>query len=225
VSLIISVWSISVITAVPVARAVVSAGGEEKADSILELYPEPFFPEGTYDSSIPDPESFLGYPLSTKPIHHRQAIDYLQALASFSRRVELHQYGETFEGRGLYYLVISSEENMNRLGEIKSSLELLADPRRLGRESELTSLINETPAVAWLTYTVHGDELSGTDAAIQVAYQLVAHSWNRTRESCRMTIPRAFSTEVSGPGDAVITIFSISIGIGVSWFSPRLRGK
>jgi len=176
VSLIISVWSISVITAVPVARAVVSAGGEEKADSILELYPEPFFPEGTYDSSIPDPESFLGYPLSTKPIHHRQAIDYLQALASFSRRVELHQYGETFEGRGLYYLVISSEENMNRLGEIKSSLELLADPRRLGRESELTSLINETPAVAWLTYTVHGDELSGTDAAIQVAYQLVAGS-------------------------------------------------
>jgi len=84
VSLIISLCSISVITAVPIARAVVSAGGEENADSMLELYPEPFFPEGTYDSSIPDPESFLGYPLGTKPIHHRQAIDYFKALASFS---------------------------------------------------------------------------------------------------------------------------------------------
>ncbi len=59
VSLIISVCSISVITAVPIARTVVSAGGEENADSMLELYPEPLFPEGTYDSSIPDPESFL----------------------------------------------------------------------------------------------------------------------------------------------------------------------
>jgi len=156
------------------AGAITSVQDTSEAESVLGLYDTPFFPEGTYDSSIPDPESFLGYPLGTKPIHHREAIDYFKALASFSPRAELHKYGETFEGRALFYLVISSEENMNRLEEIKSSLKLLADPRKLAGEGEVSVLIDKTPAVAWLGYCVHGDELSGTDAAIQVAYQLVA---------------------------------------------------
>ncbi|MFQ5869420.1 MAG: M14 metallopeptidase family protein, partial [Candidatus Zixiibacteriota bacterium] len=176
ISVIIGVCLVFAALSVPVAEAVVSVRAEEKADSILKLYPEPFSPEGTYDTSIPDPDSFLGYPLGTKPIHYREAIDYLKALASFSPRAELDSYGETFEGRGLFYLVISSDENMNRLEEIKSSLGLLADPRKLGGEGEVASLIAETPAVAWLGYCVHGDELSGSDAAIQVAYQLVAGS-------------------------------------------------
>jgi hypothetical protein len=174
ISVIVGVCLVFATLSVPVTEAVVSVQAEQRADSILKLYPEPFFPEGTYDSSIPDPESFLGYPLGTKPIHHREAIDYFKALASFSPRAELHQYGETFEGRGLFYLVVGSEENMNRLEEIKSSLKLLADPRKVGGESEVASLVERTPAVAWLGYCVHGDELSGTDAAIQVAYQLVA---------------------------------------------------
>lgn len=176
ISVIVGVCLVFATLSVPVTEAVVSVQAEQRADSILKLYPEPFFPEGTCDSSIPDPESFLGYPLGTKPIHHREAIDYFKALASFSPKAELHQYGETFEGRGLFYLVISSEENMNRLEEIKSSLKLLADPRKLAGEGEVSVLIDKTPAVAWLGYCVHGDELSGTDAAVQVAYQLVAAS-------------------------------------------------
>jgi len=63
---------------------------------------------------------------------------------------------------------------MNRLDQIKSSLKLLADPRKLAGQGEVSVLIDKTPAVAWLGYCVHGDELSGTDAAVQVAYQLAA---------------------------------------------------
>lgn len=172
-SLIAVICLMLVAASAPVAETSASAT-TEAADSIMKLYPEPFFPEGTYDSSIPDPDSFLRYPLGTRPIHHREAVDYFKALASFTPKAELRSYGETFEGRELHYLVVSSDENMNRLEEIKSSLKILADPRKLRGEAEVISLVEKTPAVAWLAYCVHGDELSGTDAAVQVAYQLVA---------------------------------------------------
>ncbi|MDI6809013.1 MAG: M14 family metallopeptidase [Candidatus Eisenbacteria bacterium] len=133
----------------------------------------PFHPGGIYDPAVPTPQSFLGYEVAAKPAHWVEVQSYFKALAAFTRRVQFEEYGKTFEGRSLFYLVISSEENMQRIDEIKKSIGKLSDPRTIS-DSQAASISENTPSVVWLAYSVHGDELSSTDAAIQVAYQLAA---------------------------------------------------
>jgi hypothetical protein len=133
-----------------------------------------FLPGGTYDPEIPTPEEVLGYPVGERHTLYRKLEQWLQTLARNSDRVMLDTYGESFEGRGLFYLVISSPRNLARLEEIKSGLARLADPRLLTSSQEVEELIADLPAVVWLAYTVHGNEASGTEAAIQLSYQLAA---------------------------------------------------
>ncbi|MCX8108473.1 MAG: M14 family zinc carboxypeptidase, partial [Verrucomicrobiae bacterium] len=77
------------------------------------------------------------------------------------------------ENRALYYMIITSPANMRRLAEIERGLGMLADPRKIS-ESTANELINTLPAVAWLGYTIHGDETEGSDAALALIYHLVA---------------------------------------------------
>ena len=49
----------------------------------------------------------------------------------------------------------------------------LADPRRTDG-SAADALIRDLPAVVWLGYGIHGDEISSTDAALYTAYHLLA---------------------------------------------------
>jgi len=156
--------------------------GESSIVRLADSYTEPFFPEGTYDPGVPSPESIVGFPIGSKSCHYQEAVSYLKILAESTPRAELREYGKTHEGRTLNYLIISSEENMKRLEQIRSSMARLADPRILRQEGEAHSLIENTPAVIWLAYSVHGDELSSTDAALQLAYQLAAGNDPLTRK-------------------------------------------
>jgi hypothetical protein len=158
----------------PLALKAFALPEEVRVEGSAGSYAEPFFPEGTYEPDIPTPESIMGFPTSSKPCHYEEVVSYFKILAQSTPRAELREYAKTHEGRTLYYLIISSEENMKKLEEIRSSIAGLADPRRFHQESKVASSIQNTPAIAWLAYSVHGDELSSTDAAVQVAYQLVA---------------------------------------------------
>jgi hypothetical protein len=134
----------------------------------------PFFPNGAYDSKIPTPEKVIGFVMGAKPCRYEQMVDYLVALDKSSAEVILREYGETYEGRKLYYLIISSNENVARLDRIQQEIGLLADPRKITSERQAKELIEKLPVVAWMAYSIHGDELSSTDAALQLAYQLAA---------------------------------------------------
>ncbi|UCB53210.1 MAG: hypothetical protein JSV10_03790 [Candidatus Zixiibacteriota bacterium] len=139
-----------------------------------EPYTVPFFPDATYDADVPAPDEILGHPVGSRPCGYQDVVSYFKMLDQSSPRAKLFDYAKTHEGRILYYLVISSEENMTELEKIKQSMSRLADPRKLKGESGALSLTDNTPAIAWMGYSVHGDELSSTDAALQVAYQLAA---------------------------------------------------
>ena len=128
---------------------------------------------GPFDPAIPAPKSVLGFPVGERPARHAQVVAYLRTLSVSSPRVKLEQMGETYEGRPLVYAVISSETNMQRLTQIRAQLENIADPRRLPR-GEMEKLVGEMPALVWLSYSIHGDEISGTDASLAVAYRLAA---------------------------------------------------
>jgi len=154
----------------------------------------PFVEPADYSPDIPTPESIIGHTVAEKAVRYRTLIRYMQALAKASEQVTLTAYGKTHEGRTLYYLTITSGANHKRLDEIKADNAKLSDPRKLkgpeqaaewrsGSNRPLADrLVSTLPAVAWLNYSIHGDELSSTDAAIYVAYHLAAAKDAATRK-------------------------------------------
>ena len=136
-------------------------------------YDQPFFPGAAYDGNVPTPDSVLGFAVGSRPANHAQIEAVIKAIAEKSPRCRLFEYGRTFEGRTLYYLVIASEANIQRLDAIKTDLARLADPRTTSA-ADADRLAESLPAVAWMAYVIHGDEMSGSDAALAVAYHLAA---------------------------------------------------
>ncbi len=133
-----------------------------------------FFPNGTYDPAIPSPEAALGFASGERPARSEEVLHYFQLLAEKSPRLRLVESGRTHENRKLYYALISSEENLARLESIREAVARLADPRTIKSDAEAREIAKQTPAIAWMMYSIHGDELSGVDAALLTAYQLVA---------------------------------------------------
>ena len=105
---------------------------------------------------------------------HAEIMRYLEALAAAApARMKVFEYAKTWEGRKLVYAAIGSEKNIARLAEIRAGMQRLADPRKTS-EAEARKLISDLPAVIWLAYGVHGNEISSSDAALQTAYHLLA---------------------------------------------------
>ncbi|HZS08086.1 MAG TPA: M14 family metallopeptidase [Blastocatellia bacterium] len=133
-----------------------------------------FFPGAKYDPAIPTLKQVAGHDWGERITMHHEMERYVNALQqSAPARAKLFRYGETWEGKSLYYLVIGSPQNIARLDEIKADMQKLADPRRIS-SSEANSIISSMPAVVWLAYSVHGNEISSTDAALLTAYHLLA---------------------------------------------------
>jgi hypothetical protein len=137
--------------------------------------PFEFFPGANYDPSVPTLEQVVGHTWGDRLTMPHEVECYLQALAAASPKVELVRYAESWEGRSLYYLVVASETNLARVDDIKAGTRRLADPRSLS-EAEAQQLIETLPAVTWLAYGVHGNEISSTDAALLTAYHLAAQN-------------------------------------------------
>lgn len=136
-------------------------------------YDVPFFPGAKYDANVPTPDMVLGFRVGDKPATHAQIEAVVKAIAAKSPRTKLFEYATSHEGRRLYYLVISSEANIKKLDQIKADLGKFADPRSVsGPEGD--ALAATLPAVAWMAYAIHGDEMSGSDAALAVAHHLAA---------------------------------------------------
>jgi len=133
-----------------------------------------FSPNAAYDSTIPTVENVLGYAPGERITWHRDAIRYFEALAAAAPdRVRVERYAESWERRELIYVVISSPGNLSRIDEIKAGMQRLADPRVTSR-AEAAEIISNQPAVTWLSYGVHGNEISSTDASMLTAYHLLA---------------------------------------------------
>ncbi|MEE9167850.1 MAG: M14 metallopeptidase family protein [Candidatus Neomarinimicrobiota bacterium] len=137
-------------------------------------YDLPFYSDGTYEPDVLSPDEFLGFALGSRPVTHREVTSYFEYLAEALPNATLNTYGHTYEGRKLIYLTITSERNGPDLEIIQKNITLLADPRKLKNEQIARKIIETSPAIAWMGYAIHGDELSSTDAALQLAYQLLA---------------------------------------------------
>jgi len=136
--------------------------------------PFEFWPGASYDSKIPTFRQSLGYEPGDKISSHANILKYMDALATAApARMKVFDYGETWEGRKLIYAAIGSEANIRRLTEIQAEMARIADPRKTP-EADARKLMAGLPAIVWLSYGVHGDEISSPEAGMLTAYHLLA---------------------------------------------------
>jgi len=128
-----------------------------------------YLPETEYDQSIPSPKDFLGYEVGEWHVNHDKLLAYMHLLAEKSDRITISEYARTYERRPLVTLIITSEDNQARINQIKQRHQQLSDPY-----NKQDVDLNKLPAVLFQGYSIHGDESSGSNAAILVAYHLAA---------------------------------------------------
>ena len=136
-----------------------------------------YLPADHYDPAIPSPSAFLGYDVGEWHISHDQLNYYLHTLAKVSERIRIQVYARSHENRPLLLLTISSPDNLKNLDTIKKQHQALCNPK----ESKHIDL-EKLPAVILQGYTIHGNESSGANAAILVAYYLAASQSNHVKE-------------------------------------------
>jgi Zinc carboxypeptidase len=133
-----------------------------------------YWPGANYDPSVPTPQKVLGFDFGERIANHVNLVKYLEALAAAEpNRMKLFDYGSSWEGRKLVYAVIGSEANIRRLPEIRADMQKLHDPRKTS-PADAQKLMATLPAIIWLAYGVHGNEISSPDAALVTAYHLLA---------------------------------------------------
>ncbi|GAB2992958.1 M14 family metallopeptidase [Psychrosphaera aestuarii] len=129
----------------------------------------PMWPNTEYKKDIPTVKQVLGYSIGQRISSHSDMLRYFDALANATpNRIKVHQYGTTWEGRKLIYAAIGKPEHLADLEQFASDMQKLSD----GQANN--SLIKQTPGSVWLGYSVHGNEISGTDSAMMTAYHLLA---------------------------------------------------
>ena len=130
---------------------------------------DPFFADGgSYDPSIPRPETVIGHPLGHRIARNDLLVAYMRTIANLSPRITVEDIALTHEGRPILGLTITSPENHARIDEIKTAHVALSDPESAQEVSE------DMPVITWLNYGVHGAEVSSTDSSMAVAYHLAA---------------------------------------------------
>lgn len=119
-----------------------------------------YFPENiSFDSNIPSPEEFLGYAPGSRVTEHSRINAYYEKIAELSDRTELFEIGRSHENRPIYVLAVSSPKNISVLNDTKKL-------RQGVREGESV----DSPLIIFLGNSVHGNEVSSSEAALFAAY-------------------------------------------------------
>jgi len=124
----------------------------------------------TYNPSIPKPKDIIYHEVGEWHVTHDRLVNYMKAIAAAAPdRVKLEVMGQTYEGRPQVLLIITSPKNHQHLEEIRQQHVMLTDP---SKSSSLN--IDNMPIVVWIGHSIHGNEQSGSNAALVSAYYLAA---------------------------------------------------
>ena len=114
--------------------------------------------------TLMSPSEFLGYDIGTQFSRHHRVVEYFQYVAAqYPGQVQLKQYGSTYEGRPLYLATVTSASNMSQIESIRAA-----------HLSQTESTQNSSSTgVVWLSFNVHGNEASSTEASMQTIFELL----------------------------------------------------
>ncbi len=122
--------------------------------------------EVSYAAEIPTPKSIIDHEVGEWHVTHDKLVLYMRALAKASDRISIENRGTTFEGRPLLLLTITSPENHQRLEEIRKE--------HLAATDNPNKDVANLPVVVYQGFSIHGNEPSGSNAALLAAYHLAA---------------------------------------------------
>ncbi|MEV0806848.1 M14 family zinc carboxypeptidase [Micromonospora sp. NPDC050200] len=129
-------------------------------------------------STVPSPESALGFPLGTgqeRVVTNDEVRNYLTAIDTASDRVVTGVMATSVLGQPLPYAIVSNERHVQpgALQQIANDIRDLRDPRGTTAK-KAAETATDRPAIVWVTANVHGGEKSGTDAALKTLYELAS---------------------------------------------------
>lgn len=120
-------------------------------------------------TTLTSPQEFLGYRVGERFTPHHRVLAYAEQIARQAPdRVRLLPYGQTYEGRQLMAVAIASEANMARLDDIRTN-----NLKRIGLAEGTASAGTTSPAIAWISYNVHGNEAVSSETFMDVLYGLL----------------------------------------------------
>ena len=129
--------------------------------------------DGNYIQTITKPDTILGFEVGTRVATPLQITNSLMKWADESNRLQIVEYARSHEDRPLFAVYISTPENLANLETIESNILLLSDSRKIN-DRQAKEIVDSLPAVAWMSYSIHGNETSGADAALASIYHLIA---------------------------------------------------
>ncbi|HSA56699.1 MAG TPA: M14 family zinc carboxypeptidase [Gemmatimonadaceae bacterium] len=158
------------------------------ATPLAAQQPFDWYGRGPYRAAVPRPDSLLGHPLGTRhTMYHEQQRVLDRLVAAAPERVRTEIIGSTAEGKVMRVLIISAPENLARLDQIRADLAALADPRATNA-TRAAEIARNTPAVALLSHSIHGNEPAGFEAVMHTAFQLLASDEPATLEILRNVV-------------------------------------
>ncbi|SMC73859.1 M14 metallopeptidase family protein [Pedobacter nyackensis] len=137
---------------------------------------------GAVKAQVKSPDEFLGYPLGSKFTPHEKVLEYFKYLGKATKNVKIVSYGKSYEGRELLVAIVSAKGNMEKLEQIrKNNLDL-------SKGQKVSVKLAKQPPILWLSYNVHGNEVSSTETAIKTLYALVEAKTSSIEEWLRNAV-------------------------------------
>jgi hypothetical protein len=123
----------------------------------------------SFNQNIPTPKQVTGHETGEWHITHDRLVLYMKTIDAVSDRVSLTVTGTTHEGRQQVALFITSPANHAKLEEIRKQHLQLSNP---DQSSQLNTA--DMPLVVWIGCSIHGNEPSGANMSLLLAYYLAA---------------------------------------------------
>ena len=124
----------------------------------------------SYNMAIPKPKEVIYFEPGEWHVTHDRLVNYMKAIATAAPdRVKLETMGFTYEQRPQVLLIISSKKNLANLEQIRQQHLQLTDASKSGSLN-----IDDMPIVVYIGHSIHGNESSGSNAALLSAYYLAA---------------------------------------------------
>ena len=138
---------------------------------------------------ILSPERFLGRKVGTdfQLADWSQISGYVDHLGEMSPRVLVRKVDKTTEGRDFRLVVISSEDNLGRLDELREYARRIADPRGLSPEAREETL-TKGRLILFISCNMHSTEIASAEMSLELAHRLATSDEEPWRSARREVV-------------------------------------
>jgi hypothetical protein len=172
-----------------------------------------FYDRGPYRPEVPTPQSMLRYDVGEHHTTYAQMEAVIEAVRRGAPdRVRIFDIGLTNEFRMQHIVAISAPANIERLDEIRAQNLALTDPRTT-TPAQAEAVARRNPAIAWMAYTIHGNESASFETMMQVVYHLAASNEPATLNILANTLVLVITGENPDGHERFATWYN-SVGVG-----------